>query len=497
MCLHGLTFKSMQAVLKIPTKTNHETLLMHVCQAMDTLNFRILQIDRGLLIKLANFIRYKLPTEKGKKTIRPWERAYITIQIVLEADDRIKTNYIFARGSQLIMKDASRIINCVVNVLTAKGASVALQNAIELEGAINGQVWHDGCRVLRQIEGVGAAYAATLAKDGLGDFTSLRNADPSRIEFTLKRNPPFGLQLLEKIRELPCLSLEVSDMQENNNSDTFSCKVFANTEGPTTNYKCHLIVIQKADEVRLVHYQMIDNSFEGIIPVEIENWSKVKNITISLLCSMAAGLNIHKILSNARYHEEANNHPSIDYREEIQKNNVFLSSLKSEDLNFAGNLHDTNANNNVITEESSIFPTTAIRSPICYQTQSTPAANSPVSVAKENIDASTLLWQSDLQQLLEYQEEVNCGHRCRNKLKCRHQCCKGRTNSKKPRFDARSAKVVSLEHCKNVKDGIKRWMEQLARGESSSEIEVQYRITDGLSVQNALDHFLDHMLQDA
>lgn len=274
-------------LLQTPKRASHEVLLQQVAKAFDKGDYRFHPGDKGLFSRLtaSTAMRFKL---KGK--IREhWHKAYIMIQVLLSKDDRIKTNYNFAQDSKIIMKKAVRIAELLIKVCLDGGSGITLRNAIELSGAISGGSWHEGEGPLRQIIGIGGSYASSLFKLGIDTVEKFTRLEPQELELSLKRNPPFGHQILAACRSVPRITLECNEQEEGKILD-IKCTSFAGSE-----HTFHLLVIAKKTEYDCLLYEKVigESIFNKKIPIANLNY---KEITISWMSSTFAGINIHKVI---------------------------------------------------------------------------------------------------------------------------------------------------------------------------------------------------------
>ena len=110
-----------------------------------------------------------------------------------------------------------RILNALVEYLTKQEQHcTALHAALVLRRSlVSGFGWHDDPLAgLRQIDGIGAAYAAKLAEARLGSLEALASQQPYRVEMICGKHGGFGAAVLRAAHGLlasaPALSAQVS-----------------------------------------------------------------------------------------------------------------------------------------------------------------------------------------------------------------------------------------------------------------------------------------------
>ena len=109
----------------------------------------------------------------------------------------------FFADQQTIFYHANRIVRCMVDCQVAFADAVAVRNSLELERSLIARAWDDSPMQLTQLEGVGPVAVRKLANANISSLEDLEAADPFKIDMILSRNPPFGSNLLTKLKELP------------------------------------------------------------------------------------------------------------------------------------------------------------------------------------------------------------------------------------------------------------------------------------------------------
>jgi ATP-dependent DNA helicase HFM1/MER3 len=110
----------------------------------------------------------------------------------------------------LVFQHLRRLIRYIIDFKCADGDSVALRNALFMCRSIGARCWDDSPMVLKQLEKIGPAGVLKLANAGIRSIEALEHADSHRIEMALKRNPPFGMQVVAAARAFPKLRISVN-----------------------------------------------------------------------------------------------------------------------------------------------------------------------------------------------------------------------------------------------------------------------------------------------
>lgn len=271
-----LSLHSLKVISQTPIIASVENLLHCIAKAMGTGECKLQHGEKGFLSKIANHpsIKFKL----REKVCESWHKAFLTIQIVLAKDEDIKTNFTFVKESVNIMNQARRLARALVIFLRIQGATVTLKNAIELEGAINGQVWHEGINVFQQIDGIGPAFALALYRSGIETISALKGTDPGHIELVLRRSSPFGNNLKETMKKIPQLGLNVRPTEKKHEILIEASGLIGLKERSLI----HLIIMTKDSNHRVIMHETFERSFN--IRRYIHE-SEANMITVSLMSS--------------------------------------------------------------------------------------------------------------------------------------------------------------------------------------------------------------------
>jgi len=277
--------------MTLPQDHSHIGILKDVCLKIPAL--KIKDEDLPLMEHINESKRTRFPIVI---TGEPWQKAFLAIQHLLGGGDKSLQlpqycNLEFLR----ILKASKRITSALAFEFSRKKVTgEGLLNTIELEGMLNGGLWHDGEYPLLQIKGMGVAMCKSLADHSIKTIGDLRNQTPARIQMLLRRNPPFGNDIKKELEGIPKLYLEAT-IRQNQIKYDFSVQITRSTD------LIHLLVV--IDERTITHKRFCSDYKE--ICATINMTSKMKQIVISLMSPNYASINVHKIF-NARKFQGAN-----------------------------------------------------------------------------------------------------------------------------------------------------------------------------------------------
>ncbi|XP_058831957.1 probable ATP-dependent DNA helicase HFM1 [Topomyia yanbarensis] len=89
------------------------------------------------------------------------------------------------------------------------GVYLALLNTLILGQCLESKLWENSPFLTKQLRGIGTVYASQLAARGKISFQEVVNTDPRELEVILKKAPPFGNDIVDFVRKLPNLSIQL------------------------------------------------------------------------------------------------------------------------------------------------------------------------------------------------------------------------------------------------------------------------------------------------
>jgi ATP-dependent DNA helicase HFM1/MER3 len=115
----------------------------------------------------------------------------------------------YTTETQIIFRNIGSLIRCIIDCQIVLGDSISIHSALMLERSLGARIWDDSPLQMKQIESIGVVAVRKLVNAGLKSIEDLEGCDPHRIETLVGRNPPFGLNVLEKVRSFPKLRVSL------------------------------------------------------------------------------------------------------------------------------------------------------------------------------------------------------------------------------------------------------------------------------------------------
>lgn len=116
----------------------------------------------------------------------------------------------YTTDTSLVFQHLRRLIRCVIDFKATEEDSVSLRNALFMCRSIGARCWDDWSLALKQLDKIGPAGVAKLANIGVNSIEALESTEAHRIETALRRNPPFGMQVIDAARAFPRLRVSVN-----------------------------------------------------------------------------------------------------------------------------------------------------------------------------------------------------------------------------------------------------------------------------------------------
>jgi ATP-dependent DNA helicase HFM1/MER3 len=195
---------------KLPARASMQQILVAICKAED-FDTRFSQGDKMILNEINKLQDIRYPV-KGRIT-ELYQRVYLLLQCALGLvkPTQHKTALMVSETTRML-PIASRVAFAAIDHFQAHQDGIGLENALHMLQCFQASGWHDGRPpeiVLQQLEHIGTMYAKTLVQNTICTLDQLIAADPRRLEYLLKRNAPFGNQLIDAAKQLPEFGMDV------------------------------------------------------------------------------------------------------------------------------------------------------------------------------------------------------------------------------------------------------------------------------------------------
>ncbi|KAF9013956.1 hypothetical protein BDQ17DRAFT_1320644 [Cyathus striatus] len=206
---YGDIMSKMAHILGLPERSTMREILETISNVEELCDSKMRASEKAIYNQLRKHADIRFELKKVEKTS---DKVFLLLQAVLggislsnpEFKNSDSQPYLEAFS---ILRHAPRIARTVVEVAVVKKSGAQVKHGLEL-------AWEDRPVVLRQIEHLGEKSIKVLAEHGITSLNHLRKQSPLRIETLLNRRPPFGLQVLAFVSELPQYTLNVSELRE-------------------------------------------------------------------------------------------------------------------------------------------------------------------------------------------------------------------------------------------------------------------------------------------
>ncbi|CEG71440.1 hypothetical protein RMATCC62417_07172 [Rhizopus microsporus] len=369
-------------------------------------------------------IRYPL----GKVT-SVTDKVSLVLQCVLgDVNLHNSGNTLLATEGLNILNHASRITKCIIECAVYERDSSKLKYSIQLYQSIQAKMWYDSPFVIRQITGIGPQFAKLLSEADLISFEQLRKCDPSRIEMILHRNPPFGTQILRSLAAIPKLCLDVGQkIKEEEITLTFSIGATSSRSTHANANKGYYAQFwAETNESALLDYRRIKVSQLHNSPEKFELTIPITSSNMYVFCYLQSedyvGMDVMKEITmdiDARRYIHISAPSNIHSSKQHQKPSV---QEPSTELMEEENLFDDGIDPELWKDFAVASTSTVLES------KSTEDASNDEHTAnkhsfKRNTGPSKRTFKGTLKAV------TPCRHKCKNKDKCAHACCKIKPNA--------------------------------------------------------------------
>jgi len=214
MARYCIQFETVKNFLMLPPKARPSEILSAIAQAAEFKEIRFRSgekqvykdLNKSPMIKFPIHVNLDLPAHKVSLIIQSQLGA---VELpVSEKNDKNGMQY--QTDVNIIFQHVHRLIRCIIDFHLCTEDSVALRNALMLCRSLGAKCWDDSPLTLRQVDGIGPSSVRKLVNANIKSIEELANAEAEKIEMLLGRRPPFGMELLRKLRDFPSLRVDVS-----------------------------------------------------------------------------------------------------------------------------------------------------------------------------------------------------------------------------------------------------------------------------------------------
>lgn len=338
----------------------------------------------------------------------------------------------FQQDKSAVLQHVNRLIRCVIDCQLGLGDSVSARNALELARSFAARVWDNSPLQLKQLDQIGNVAVRKFANANVNSIEALENTEAHRIETVIGRGPPFGMKLLSTVAKFP--KLRVSVKSTGNQTTTQRCieiKLkaeigFLNERIPfyfhrKPIYICFLAETSNGQiiDFRRMAASKLQNGHSVFLTAELTKQSQY--VTCYVMCDEIAGTcrfaefkpdlpaslfsNLtEQIVSGGKMTDKANaseGGQSHGRRQKRKSSNEFDDSgLGDDDL--------------LAAESAEIMEIDCFDDPMA-----------PIKPReKREIPKKQRLYDRGGESVLLKNGNWACNHRCKDKAKCKHLCCR-------------------------------------------------------------------------
>ncbi|KAF8911062.1 Sec63 Brl domain-containing protein [Gymnopilus junonius] len=205
---------TMDLILAIPERASLRQILESICGADEFQDVKLRSSEKTVFNRLRKDIEIRFEIKKVEKTA---DKVFLLVQAVLAGISLANADYKNADSQPhmeafSVFKHIARISRAALDVSIVKKDGLQIKNGLELLRCLSAKAWEDRPIVFRQIEQIGEKSIKVLAEHGITSFALLQRQSPSRIETLLNRRPPFGLEVLASVAELPQYALTIEEI---------------------------------------------------------------------------------------------------------------------------------------------------------------------------------------------------------------------------------------------------------------------------------------------
>ncbi|KAI4924301.1 uncharacterized protein J4E92_007382 [Alternaria infectoria] len=213
MARYYVHFETMKVFMELGLKSTPSEILSAIAQAVEYSTIRFRQGEKAFykLLNKSASIRWAIPVNLDL----PSQKVSLIVQSVLGSADISwegeagKHRSQYTTETQIIFKNIGSLIRCIIDCQIALGDSISIHSALMLERSLGARIWDDSPLQMKQIGSIGNVAVRKLVNAGLKSMEDLEGCEPYRIEALVGRNPPFGLDVLEKVRSFPKLRVSL------------------------------------------------------------------------------------------------------------------------------------------------------------------------------------------------------------------------------------------------------------------------------------------------
>lgn len=401
-------YETMKKFIKSKEKLSLQDSLLMISESDEFKDIRIKLADRRLF-KEINSSPLILNPIKNNKIEKFKDKVSLLVQFELGGVEypmyqgSMKLHHEFISEKLMVFKSLPRILKAAVEVFSHRKDAVSLTSILNLTRCIYAKSWENSFLILRQVDGVGLAYAKKLVSRGITDIDQLKSLTRDKLEYYLGMKPGAGQKIAKSIASMPELCLKLENVKcENSGIVHFTVAVDLLNIEDNISYIwngsfAHINVLTDVSgriwDFRRLPLKNLVGGKKFNLKVALKY--KTDYVKVSLNCDELAGLGKTEELDTVSATECLTTRPSSRKKEQSFDFGDDDEVLKAV---FGSNNNEENSN-------KSLVPTNVDKS---FQTEFVDSSDTSFSALSTSTDSSF----------------TECNHKCSDKSTCRHICCK-------------------------------------------------------------------------
>ncbi|KAF7295289.1 DEAD/DEAH-box DNA helicase [Mycena indigotica] len=376
-----------------------------------------------------NDIRFEV-----KKVEKSSDKIFLLIQAVLSGISLNSPDY-KAADSQLnleafaVFKHVSRIARVIVEVALVRKRGAQLKHGLELVRCLTAKAWEDRPVVLKQIESIGEKSIKVLAENGITTLALLAKQDAHKIENVamlsvawhiikpvfqlLNRRPPFGLEILAAVNEIPKYHVDIAEVGVHSNGGKDPVEIDLAVTCGLTNKTNNTGKLKKQKWTQMTSILTLTSDLELVdfrrIPTKALKDAKKFEITAELTKPSQSVMVLITSESIAGATVSQAYKPNLSYTEYPTRDTRPPTAL---DLDLAGLEDDPEFWNTAVDAEGNFEE--PLKQPILRDLTQTHTQKKSTDPPASSASGPEKLSNGN----------YKCNHPCKDKTKCRHLCCR-------------------------------------------------------------------------
>jgi ATP-dependent DNA helicase HFM1/MER3 len=401
-------YETIKLFIKAKPKLEIQELLLLVSKSNEFSNLRLKTTQKKLYKEINEnpLIFHKLD---NKKLENFGDKVALLIQFELGGIEyplfqgSKKLHYEFLSEKTMVFKNIPRILKAVIEIFSFKKDAVSLSAVLKLNRCIFAKSWENSSLVLRQFEGIGLSYAKKLMIKGINSIEKAKSLPREKLEYYIGSKPGACQKIIKSIINMPELNLKIEDIVcKSNGFVQFNVIVDLINEIGKVNYVwngsfVYINVLTDFSGDILDFRRLPLKKLHGGKHFKLKTQLRYKTdyIKISLNCDQIAGIGkqIQLDLSNATTFLP-------------RKNKKITQEIIERSSSFEFDAADDEILNIMLDKDEEVEKTKKKDVDTKFDTN--------IHMISEN---------SDLSGSFDISFRT-CLHKCNEKLKCRHVCCK-------------------------------------------------------------------------